>query len=340
LIFSLHRGLAAINNKVVRDTNSAHYTALRDIFFPRGATTAQKYSSYDYKANGILLSEEALRGQDPTKLNFGESFDEALIYGVYRNPSVDVDFKKAEDRVWDELIQNPQSEEQRQLYLLAEARAQMDAGLDLQEEELVANLILKGKFDTLKGTQKFPVDTALLGLAGAGLTTNPDKVLNSALTKLAKKRARITRMIVNPNTAITLQGSAAFKTLLDNRRIFGNEINHKGIEDNGMAYVGTVSGLGAGAIDVYAYWGTDSSDEYLIPDNNALFAGDRIGKMDYTGVIALGANGISTSVAAVRNWVVGRETNLYLSTVTVAGQTSPCPIITELDKYGVMTGIN
>lgn len=318
-------------------------TAMQNRLFGRVIGTSDDFVGHNYAESGIILSPETIRGEDPTAVNEGQSFDERHIYGIYLFPEKNINMQEAQNRLFDEDRTGSWTLAQRQLWMLAEAREEMREGFKLAKEKLCMEAILNGKFMSTKhGEQAFPGDASLLKLSGANLSKTPVKVISEAIKKIKVKGAgaRITTLILNDTDAITLATSAEWKSVCDIKNFMGNKEDMQAMGADGLSFIGTIAAVGAGPINVYSYTGVDEKGADLLPTGKAILCGDHIGEMGYTGILAVGPNGVQAKVAGTESFTVATNENGVLVHTKLQGQTAPAPIITEINRYGVLTSIS
>lgn len=340
------QGLARVTVQV--EPSLINKNALTQMLFPeRGeAGTIDDFIKYRFREHGVTLPEEAVRGADPNRVNFGRPFDENLIYGQYYDERFDVNLQSAQHALWQEPIDQPWTPQRRILQILAEGREDMRERFKMMKEKLVSDLIFNAKFPSRQAggaDQVFPMTKELLAIDGSTLTTDPFKCLTNAVSLIQAKGHTVRKLIMNPADALTLTASDKWQKSLDNRRILGNVLNPGQTDANGMAYVGTIIALGSGAIEVWTYDGQytleDGTTGYYVSKGKAILCNDTIGRMMYTGILVDDGSDAQAKAAGREHYVVctyrdGVRVNTYIE-----GQCSPCPILDRVDHYGILTGI-
>ncbi len=333
---ALTRGLAKVEVKV--STGKKPLMGIVNMLLPEGTGTDQDVVRYSYEDNGTEIPEQAVRGADPTRVNYGTPFNEDYIKGAYFFPEQPLNLAAAQNRLFEEPIDAPWTVEQRELHLTAVVRDKMHRGFDYAKLSLAKSAIFTGKFEAKDGgTQSFPVVATNLALAGANLSTKPIEVLSKAIAPIIKAGNRVSRLIVNPNTAATLMASEAWLKLLSAQHV-NTDLDPATVDDNGMAYIGSIPAAGA-RISLYVCYATVNGSDYFIDDAKAILCGDVIGRMDYCGVLQAQGE-LQAQVAAKEIFTVYGENRGALVTTKIQGQTAPCPIITNIDGYGIITGIS
>ena len=305
--------------------------------------TRDDYLMLDYKSVGVVLPDEALKGGDPNRVNYGTGFNEKAIFGKYFNDEDQISADQCDNRIFGEDIQNPLSHEERMVALLAEKRDRIIQAHDLAFEKTCVDAVLNGAFTTRQGgTQSFPVTSALLSVSGANMSTSPITVLGTGIKAIIKKKGgKPTMLILNPDDAATRAESSAWQAVFDNRRMFGSEYDPKA-ETDGLSPIGTINLPGVGSIKVYAYYGAYDNGgtwTYMIPQGKAILCPDKLGYKGYCGVYM--DNGIYTGKEGVDHGVyVWFKEGALPHTAHVQVQSAPCPMLTAIDKYCVFTSLS
>ena len=340
----IRQGLYEIPVKI--KNQQKHFTFFQDVLFGGSPVlSANEFIAMDYASLGVNLLEEAVRGTDATRVNYGTAFNEKLIYPKYFDILDTLNVKNAKNRVsMDEPVAEPWSVEKRLQYLANEKRDQMSANLSISKEKLCHDVLFTGKFETHgHGEQAYPMSSDLLAFNGANIMKNPHKVISDAVKAVIKYGYRPTTLVLNSEDATTLAESEVWQKMLDNRRVEGNAIVYKPVEANGVAYMGTISVLGGGQINIYSYLGTykDASgvEQPLVPRGKALLVPDQVGCMGYAGLLVNKGTGFQEVEALDVSYDVWEKTEGPKVQTNIEMQSSPAPIITALDGYCVITGI-
>lgn len=335
----INRGAYRIN-AVIRNSVPVARFGQRVLFGATARSTSDDFMTYNYAKHGVVLPQEVLRGADPNRRNYGQSFDENHIASAYFFDEFAFNIQNAEHRVEGETdLTRPWSVEQRLMYLVAASGQEWELGLDAKIEELVWDIIFTGKFSVRNGgEQAFPVDDSLLGISGANLATDPAKTLSDACLKLLGKGARITEIIFNPEDWARLLSKEPFYQMLDNRRFFGSTVESEAVDEDGYAVVGFINIPGIGTTKCATYAGLDTEGNYHLPKGSAVLHNGPIG--------FIGNCGVYVNLGNVQGKEgIKRYTFLYphargaLVDSMVQHQSAPCPVLTAIDRYGVMTSI-
>lgn len=325
---------------VIADRN---YRFLQDKLFGLPSQgTRDDFLMLDYKSVGVALPAEALKGADPTRVNYGTGFNEKAIFGQYYNNEDEIATDQADNRIFGEDINAPLSHEERLVALLAEKRDRIIASHDLAFEKACADVLLNGSFTARGGSQSFPMTSALLSVSGANMSTSPISVIGGGIKKLLKVAGgKPTQLILNPDDAATMAESSAWKGIFDNRRMFESEYRPTD-EMDGLAPIGTLALPGVGSIKVYAYYGAydvSGTWTYFIPQGKAILAPERVGFKGYCGVYV--DNGIFSGKEGVDHGVhIWAKEGALPHTTHVQVQSAPCPMLTAIDRYCVFTSIS
>lgn len=323
----------------------ANYKFLQNVLFGQPSVSSNDdYIMMDYQSRGVKIATEAIKGADPTRVNYGAGFNEKAIFGLYYNDEDQVSVAQADNRVsMDEPLDAPWDVETRLAYLLSDKRDEIIASHEQTFEKACATAALTGSFTARnEGTQSFPITSSLLSVSGANMSSAPIATLTAGAKAIIKKTgAKPTMLVMNPDDAVTLLQSAAMQKLLDNRRVLGNENFFKAIDENGASYCGSVNVPGIGSIDIVSYFGgydNAGSFTYFIPQGSAILCPATIGCKGYCGVYV--ESGDFTGKTAVDHGVHIWAKDGSLPNVThVQVQSAPTPIITAIDRYCVFTSI-
>lgn len=337
------QGLYKVGPKV-KITN-ANYTALQDILFGGGKLVSDgDYITMDYEAYAGHIATEAVKGADPNRVNFGKEFNEKAIWGQYYNDDDYVEVSQALNRVsMDEPIDAPWSTEERLISLLADKRDKIVESHKMSAEKACADALITGGFATrIGGTQSFPISNSLLSVSGSSLNTDPIGCLTTAATALAKKKGGMpTKLILNPLDAARLMKSSAVVGLADIKNLEGLNIDFQAMKENGMAFLGIIPVPIAGRVQIFAYNGyytSGGTDTYYIPQGKALFVPDVVGAMGNCGVFVKNGN-VTGKIGVEHGYHVWAEDKHLPGTCHIQVQSAPCPIITAIDRYCVLTSI-
>lgn len=337
----LTQGLLKTTVKVSRP--ATNFTFGQSVLFGNPEIgTDQDYINYEAEVGSISVPAEGVKGLDPTRVNYGSSFDVKMIASQYFFLEDTVDLSSAEKRLFGEPVEAPWSKERRILELVAKKRDAMNQSFVLQKELLAFQCLLNGKFSTKgNGEQSYPMKSELLGISGATMLTKPIETLNKAVETLFKEGVIAKRLILNPTDAANLVASSAWQKVLDVRNMhLGSIIPAEA--SNGVAMVGTLSGIISGPIEVYTYAGyydNEGVKTFFLPQGKALLLpADPVGCFAYTGLL-VNEGDIQAQVNMKDRYFVYGQARGDLVTTLVQGQTAPAPILQSIDGYGVITGI-
>ncbi len=334
---ALLRGVAKVNVKAVGGPKAFDGIARR--YFPTEEGTDQDVIRASYEDWGVTLPDMAVRGDDPTRVNYKTPFNEKYIEGAYYFVEQELKLADAQNRVFDEPIDAPWDVYTRQVYLTAKIRDRIHRNFVFAKQKVLSDVVFTGKFTTKNGgEQSFPVVSSNLNLDGANLSTKPIEVLSKAVQKLVKKGHIVDTLILNPEDAVTLVSGSAWINLLDKTHL-ASEIDTKALAEDGFAYCGIIPSVGSGSLKVLAYYGTTNGTDYFVPKGKALLVGDPLGVMGYCGVLT-SQNGMQAQVSAKEMFTIDAEERGALVKTRLQGQTAPCPIIYNVDGYGVLTSVS
>lgn len=340
----VRQGLYEVSVKIVNKLR--HFTFFQDVLF--GGTpilSAKDFIAIDYASFGVNILEDAVRGADPKRINYGRAFNEKLIHPKYFDILDTVNLSNAKNRVsMDEPLSNPWDAQKRIQYLALEKRDQMSEDLSISIEKLCHDVLFTGKFESREhGEQVYPMKASLLAASGANIFKNPYKVIADAAKGVIVNGYKPVSLILNSEDSLTLAESEAWLKMLDNRRVKDNAIAYKPIEATGIAYIGTISVQGVGQLNIYSYLGTykDESnvEQPLVPRGKALLVPEAVGCMGYAGLLVNDGSGYQKVEALDVSYDIWDKNEGPRVQTFIEMQSSPAPIIKALDGYTVITGI-
>ena len=340
----ISQGLYKVPIKISDPEN--HYTFFQKVLF--GGTpiaTTDDFVAINLERYGSKLTEEAIKGADPNRVNHGTAFDEHYIFPAYYFNEETLNFSNAKKRVsMNEPMDEPWPMTKRLQYLAAKKRNSMVADLETTVEKLCSDVLFTGQYTTRSHKeQKFPIKAANLAIDGSKMVTDPYAVLKEAFKILSKTGGKPINLILSIDDSSNLCSSEKWLAMLDNRRVNRNIINFRPMDDNGLSYVGTINVLGFGDLNIYSYAGvyTDKNNtEYnYIPQGKALLVPARVGLMAYGGLLTNDGSGFQSVQALKYAYDIYSKTEGALVQTKIQVQTSPAPIPTAIDKWGVITGI-
>ena len=335
----LNQGL--IKTKVSIAKPAENFTwCMQNVFGDPAIGTDQDYIDLDAEVGEIVMPEEAVKGDDPRRVNHGVGFDSRRIATHYFFDEDKVDLSSAKNRVFGEPVDAPWSVATRELHIAGKKRDAMDQGLTLKMEALAFELLLTGRYTTRgNGEQVFPVKNELLALSGSTLITKPFETINAACNTLFENGVMVKRLVLNPIDAVNLTASSAWQTLCDKKKVMLGSINPSAAS-NGYAKIGTMVGLLCGDVEIATYAGYyGSSKTKFLPQGKALLLPEgNIGRPGYTGLLVKKGD-VQDKVAAEKLFLVyGKDRGMLVDTM-IQMQSAGSPLLTSIDSYGVMTGI-
>lgn len=323
---------------------SEDFTWGQDVLFAGEDGTDQDYFNAQDQIGQVVIPEEAVKGLDPTRVNYGIGFDLRKIEGQYFFPEDSVDLSSAKNRLFEEPLDQPWSTAKRCVAITAKKRDAMAQGFRAAKEKLAFDCALNGKFTTKSGgEQVFPMSSSLLNLSGANLLTKPFETINAAAKVLFEKGVIVKRLVLNPTDASNLASSAAWQTMLDKKRVEVGAVDPQTVDARGMAKIGTIKGIICGEVTVYAYagfyrTGATTTVNYIPQGKALLLPEGNIGFMGYTGILQKNGD-VQDKVSAKELFLVYGESKGNLVTTKIQGQTAPAAILNGIDHYGVLTNI-
>ena len=292
-------------------------------------------SEWRKKAPGLI--GEALRGTDPTRVNFQSGFNAEYVVPNYYHMTDLVSLSDADQKVFGEEVSADVDSQARVSRIFADKVAGMKDSVIMAKEQMCADAIFNGAVVNKSGTQSFPMTSALLNVSGANLTSNFNAVISAAFNTVRKKNNafRATALILNPSDAITLV--TALGTLI-NKETFDLGRVAFGRAAKGAVLCGTVN-TPAGEVAIYAYYGVNASGTNYIAQGKGILTSGKIGGFGYGRVRAF-ENGKPCFRVAEERMVAYEVGNGDMRHYEVEYQSAPLPIITNIDGFCVLTSIS
>jgi hypothetical protein len=293
--------------------------------------------AFDWRKKAPGVVDEALRGADPTRVNFQTGFNSGYVVPNYYHMVDIVSLSDADQRVFGEAVSDNVDSQARVTRIFADKVAGMKDSTTMAKEQMCADAIFNGSVVNRNGTQTFPMTSALLNVSGANLTSNFNSVISTAFDTVRKKNKafRATALILNPTDAVTLV--AALGTLI-NKETFDLGRIAFGQNVGGATLCGTVN-TPAGLLAIYAYYGVNASGTNYIAQGKGILTSGKIGGFAY-GRIRAFENGKPCYRVAQERMVAYEVGNGDMRHYEVEYQTAPLPLITNIDGYCVLNSIS
>lgn len=337
----INQGLYQVQS-VTKNTDPV-FTYGQDFLFGEPArSTREDFQTFDYSKRGLIIPEEAKRGADPNRRNYGHSFDETHIASLFFFDEFPFNEEIAKTRCDGENdLLHPWTVDKRILYHMAKARDMWRLGRAAVVEKVCWNAVLEGHFEARNGgEQVFPIYNNLLNLAGANLFKDPLKTIKDACMEVIKNGVTPRYIIFNTNDWINLLASDKFSKLLDNRRMDIGSAKSTDI-NNGAATVGVLNIPGVGFMTAITYaGGIKENNEWkdYLPQGKAVICAGSIGYVGNCGIPVRLGNVQGKEGLKDFAYAYAPETGLQVDT-KLQLTSAPCPVITGINHYGVITGI-
>lgn len=293
--------------------------------------------AYDWRKKNPALAEEAVRGADPTRMNFNANFNSNYVIPNYYHMKDEVGLAEAENRVWGEEISAESNTQNRVTRIFAEKENGIRDSVKYAKEQMAADALLTAQVVNKSGVQTFPMKSSLLSVSGANLTTQFIKVISKANEAVRKenKAFRPNALIMNPDDAITLVSALGD---LINKETFALGKVVFGPINKGAVACGVVQ-TPAGDIAIYAYYGVGATGANYIPQGKAILCEGKVGSFAYGRVRAFENNKPCYRVQTER-MTAYKTGDGDMAHYEVEYQSSPIPVITNIDGYCVLTSIS
>ena len=306
---------------------------------PMMGTEGVEGVAMEWRKYNPQVAEEAVRGADPNRINYGTSFNADYLVPNYYHMTEAVGVSAADHKVFGEPIEENVNSHDRVLKVFADKVRAMQDAVANAKEQMAADALFEAKVSNKSGNQVFPMSASVMALSGAGLLKKAtfNKVIGAAFETARKANAafRPTALIMNPADATDL--FIAIEDLI-NKDTYNLGVTRFEYKGNGLTKYGTVN-TPAGTLDIYAYLGVNNAGNYYVPQGKALLCGSSVGAWAYGRVRAFenGVPGYSVQEERMRTYEKGEGDMAHYE---VEYQTAPLPVITKLDSFGVITGIN
>lgn len=320
-------------------------TFLQDILFggtPIMGDGSRGLISYNFRRRSTAMSEEALFGADPNRVNFKSDFDWKVLKPAYFNDDVTVDWHAAENRVFQEGLTDPVDMQARMILAIADQRDALISTHKMNIEKMCADMLLNGKVKVKDGgEQTMPMTSELLSVSGANLFSKPVDTIVGALTSMRKanKAARAAKAIIlNMDDALNL--ALSLGTLINKETFNLGSTLFEPFTEKGLMYMGRL--VAGGYVEIYGYAGTYTNGKttanYIPKGKAILITEDRLGSLGY-GAVMNADGGYSVPTVTADRTLLYSEGNGDNKALHIQHQVAPLPIVTAIDSYCVLTGI-
>ena len=160
----------------------------------------------EYRKYVPHIAEEALRGQDPDRMNYQSKFNDSYIVPSYYHVADEVSIEDADARVFGEPLEGNESTIDRVLRRFADKRDAIHDSFLMAKEDMAADAIFNAQIVNKSGTQALPMTAALLSISGSSMYTDFLGTIKSGFNTTRKKNKsfRPNALILNPTYAILL----------------------------------------------------------------------------------------------------------------------------------------
>lgn len=320
-------------------------TFLQDILFGGPAIAGNE------KVDGVVLeyrkyvphiAEEALRGQDPKRMNYQSKFNDSYIVPNYFHVADEVSIEDADARVFGEPLEGNESTVDRVLRRFADKRDAIHDSFLMAKEDMAADAIFNAQIVNKSGTQPLPMTSSLLSQSGANMYSDFLSTIETGYNNTRKKNKsfRPNALVLNPTYALLLVKALNTAGLLDKMGYDLAVIKFQPVSEKGAQVVGSVN-TPAGPLAILAYYGNDGTYDY-IPDQKAILCNaDKggIGSFAYGRVQAFEEGRGPHYVVEEERYRPFIEGQGDMAHYAIEVQSAPIPVITNLDGYCVFTSI-
>ena len=320
-------------------------TFLQDILFGAPAISGNEKTDgvvLEYRKYVPGIAEEALRGQDPTRMNYQSKFNDSYIVPNYYHVTDRVTLEDADTRVYGEPLEGDENTLTRVLTRFAEKRDAIHDSFLMAKEGMAANAIFNAQVVNKSGTQPLPMTSSLLSQSGSTMYTDFLGTIKTGFNNTRKKNKgfRPNAIVLNPTYAILLVEALNAAGLLNKMGYDLAVAKFAPISDKGVQVMGSVN-TPAGQLAILAYYGNDGTSDY-IPDQKAILCNANkggIGAFAYGRVEAFEEGKGDHYVVEQERYKPFVEGVGDTAHYAIEVQSAPIPVITNLDGYCVFTSI-
>ncbi len=288
------------------------------------------------------IAKEAIRGQDPNRMNYQSKFKDDYIVPNYYHDTDRVDLSDADARVFGEPLEGNERTTDRVISRFADKRDAIHTSYQMAREAMSAAAIFSAQIKNNVGTQNLPMKSSLLSVAGSTLYSDFLGTVENAfnLTRKENKGFRPNALILNPTYGLLLVKALKAADLLNKENMDLARVRFQALTDKGVQVIGAVN-TPAGDLAIMAYYGNDGTNDY-IPNQKAILCNASkggIGAWAY-GRIQAYEDGVGPHyVVEQERYKPFVEGQGDMAHYALEVQSAPIPIITNLDGYCVLTGI-
>ena len=296
----------------------------------------------EYRKYVPHIAEEALRGQDPARMNYQSKFNDSYIIPNYYHVTDEVSIEDADARVFGEPLEGNEATIDRVVRRFADKRDAIHDSFLMAKEDMAADAIFNAQIVNKSGTQPLPMTSGLLSQTGSTMYTDFLGTIKGGFNNTRKKNRgfRPNALILNPTYAILLIEALNTAGLLNKMGYDLAVAKFAPVADKGIQVCGSVN-TPAGQLAILAYYGNDGTYDY-IPDQKAILCNaDKggIGSFAYGRVQAFEEGRGPHYVVEEERYRPFIEGQGDMAHYAIEVQSAPFPVITNLDGYCVFTSI-
>ena len=320
-------------------------TFLQDILFGGPAIAGNTQTDgvvLEYRKYVPGIAAEALRGEDPTRMNYQSKFNDSYIVPNYYHVSDRVTLEDADVRVFGEALEGNEDSMARVLTRFAEKRDAIHDSFLMAKEKMAADAIFNAQIVNKEGTQALPMTAALLSQSGSTMYSDFLSTIEAGFNATRKKNKsfRPNALVLNPTYALLLVKALNTAGLLNKMGYDLAVIKFQPLSEKGVQVVGSVD-TPAGPLAILAYYGNDGTNDYIPNQKAILCNADKggIGSFAYGRIQACEENGLPHYVVEQERYRPYSEGQGDMAHLAIEVQSAPIPVITNLDGYCVFTSI-
>lgn len=296
----------------------------------------------EYRKYVPSIAEEAIRGQDPDRMNYQSGFNDSYVVPNYYHVADEVSIEDADARVFGEPLEGNENTVDRVLRRFADKRDAIHDSFLMAKEALAANAIINGQIVNKAGTQPIPMTSSLLSQSGSTMYSDFLGTIKTGFNNTRKKNKgfRPNALVLNPTYAILLVEALNAAGLLNKMGYDLAVAKFAPVADTGVQVCGSVN-TPAGQLAILAYYGNDGTNDYIPNQKAILCNADKggIGSFGYGRVQAFEEGRGPHYVVEEERYRPFVEGQGDMAHYAIEVQSAPLPVVTNIDGFCVFTSI-
>lgn len=320
-------------------------TFLQDVLFGGPSISGNEKQDgivLEYRKYVPSLAIEAIRGQDPLRMNYQSGFNDEYVVPNYYHVADEVSIEDADARVFGEPLEGNENTVDRVLRRFADKRDAIHDSFLMAKEALAANAIINGQIVNKAGTQPIPMTSSLLSQSGSTMYSDFLGTIKTGFNNTRKKNRgfRPNALVLNPTYAILLVEALNQAGLLNKMGYDLAVAKFAPVASTGVQVCGSVN-TPAGQLAILAYYGNDGTNDYIPNQKAILCNADRggIGSFGYGRIQAFEEGRGPHYVVEEERYRPFIEGQGDMAHYAIEVQSAPLPVVTNIDGFCVFTSI-